>query len=115
MTSPASSSRRFTRGVSGIRAQGRSDLTQRNVRANSAVSNTTGMTVENDRVQSAWYSSGVNAAAPRYSQLPVRELMISNSHHAGADRTKSRTNPRRERVHNDAPARQQTRASTTRM
>ena len=115
MTSPANSNPRPTRRVSGICTPAGSDLTQRNVHTSSAVSNTAGMTVENDSVQSAQYTSGMNEPAPRYSQLPVLPLMISNNHQAGTDRMKSRTNPVRKRAHSDVPARRQTTASTTRM
>src|SRR5438046_7869113 len=81
----------------------------------SAVSNTAGITVENERVDSRLNSSGLNNSPPRYSQFAVRKLISSNSHHTGAEITNSTAKSLRERDQIESPARFSTRASTTRM
>lgn len=115
MSAPISHRTTFTSRVSGTRPPAGSAFTQRNARANSAVSKTAGITVEKHSVHSALYSSGVNPPAPRYSQFSVRLLMISNSHHAGADSANNSPNARRDRVHIDDPVRRYTSASTKRI
>src|SRR5688572_20678294 len=105
-------------GARGLRPNGRPEANrpvQPNVRTSSAVSNTAGITVENATVQRRKYCSAVKFSRPRYSQFCVRLLMTSKSHHAGAERTNSRTKSRRDRASKDVPLRARTKASTQRI
>src|SRR5204863_10076934 len=74
---------------------------QRNVRTSSAVSNTAGITVENKTVDNRKCSRPLKASLPRYSQLPVRLLIHSKSHQAGADVKNNQTKSRRDRLSMD--------------
>src|SRR5579884_184459 len=71
----------------------------------SAVSKTAGMTVENEIVASESNSSGANSSRPRYSQLPVRRLISSKSHHTTAETANNDTKCFLERNHNELPVR----------
>src|SRR5215468_1394101 len=88
---------------------------QSKLRISSAVSNTAGITVENEIVDSRSKRSGVNNSRPRYSQFPVRRLISSNNHHTGAEITNSSPKSFRDRVQSDPPVRFQTKASTSKM
>src|SRR5213594_3080230 len=98
-----------------IRAPDANRSVQENVLTSSAVSKTAGITVENETEERMKYSSPVKFSPPRYFQFCVRSLMISNSHHAGADRTNSKMKSRRDRASNDVPLRARTSASVVRM
>src|SRR5207237_8209852 len=102
-----------TGGVAGTRGPDLKGFIQWKVCINSAVSKTAGTTIENAIVQSKLYWSGVNRSRPRYSQLAVRRLNSSNSHHTGDEKQKSNTKSLRERDQIELPARGQTKAATT--
>src|SRR5205823_5752860 len=110
---PATNSTTNSRRVAATR--GPRKCIQRKVWISSAVSNTAGMTVENEIVQSRLNSRGLNSSRPRYCQFAVRRLISSNNHQLGAEKQKSSTKPFRERDQSELPARVETRASTTRI
>src|ERR1043166_2088428 len=101
--------------VAGMRGLEAKRSIQPKLRISCAVSNTTGMTVENEIVESRLNWSVLNSSRPRYSQFPVRKLISSNSHHTGAETTKSSTKFFRERDQSELPRRLQTEASTTKI
>src|SRR5262249_46848608 len=80
-----------------------------------AVSNTAGITVENETVESRLNSRGLNRSRPVYSQFPVRKLISSNSHHTGAEMKKSRTKFFRECDQSELPVRLCTSTSIIKM
>src|SRR5262245_34428148 len=102
-------------GVAGTRGPEANGFAQLKPRINSAVSNTAGITVENEIVESTSNRSGPNNARPKYSQFPVRRLISSNNHHTGAEITNSSTKSLRDRVQSELPVRLQTKASTAKI
>src|ERR1700751_3915295 len=84
--------------VPGIRGQQANHCTQGKLPISSAVSNTAGITGENEIGESRLNWSVLNNSRPRYSQLPVRRLMTSNSPHTGAETKNSSTKFLRDRV-----------------
>ena len=80
-----------------------------------AVSKTAGMTVENEIVASKSNSSGANRSRPRYSQLLVRRLISSKSHHTIAETANNDTKCFLERNQSELPVRAWTAASAVRM
>src|SRR5438067_6289579 len=109
IASPVTNRPMKTPGVAGKRSAEAKCFIQPKLRISSAVSNTAGITVENEIVESTSNWIGVNKSPPRYSQFPVRRLISSNNHHTGAERKKSSTKCFRDRDHSELPARLQTR------
>src|SRR2546423_4779958 len=102
-------------GVARNRGPAPNRCIQPKLRISSAVSNTAGITVENEIVESRSNRSGSNDSRPKYSQFPVRRLISSNDHHTGAEITNSSTKYFRDRLQSELPVRLHTKASTTKM
>src|ERR1700747_347555 len=115
IASPMTKKATNTAVVAGIRGQEANHCTQGKLPISSAVSNTAGITVENEIVESRLNWSVLNNSRPRYSQLAVRRLMTSNSHHTGAETKNSSTKFLRDRAQSDVPVRFHTKASTIRI
>src|SRR5690349_12971871 len=103
MMVPPASNAAAIRRVGSSRGPWANRSGQRKVRANSALSKTAGITVENEMLERRTYSSPVNTSPPKYCQLRVRQLMTSKSHQAGAEATKVRTKAGGERVRIEVP------------
>ncbi len=115
MAEPVSKNPQQVRGVAEMRGPRPNRSIQRDVPINSAVPKTAGMTVEKLTDASTKYSRSLNNSPPRYCQFAVRQLMISNTHQAGAEMTNNIAKSRGDRVSSELPVRRSTSASTTRV